>query len=158
MRDRRASFAYLAPATILPVPAEDVADLALGFLDFTTLPNMTMLGKAFQASGLRAVPAEPHEAGGLFMHVMSDRVRVSLPAQLREQMLNELMTPASLARAVTHAIRVVELDPPAERAQSFVAFQHEERVWTGFPPARRLRLGRSRRPDASCARHGPARS
>jgi len=43
MRDRKESFSSIAPFTIYPLPAADVADIVIGFIDLVFCLNLDAL-------------------------------------------------------------------------------------------------------------------
>jgi hypothetical protein len=129
LRDRRESFSSLAPLTIYPLPAEDVADLVMGFLDLSLSLRLDLLEGALNRSGPVIAVARPPDSQTRFLEASLGRVGVIVPPHLREQLMMELMTPASVARAIDYVLEINARVPGASRESSVVAFENEGRVW-----------------------------
>jgi hypothetical protein len=136
MRDRRTSFATLAPVTLLPLAAEDVADIAMGFVEVIVTLNTDCLAGGFRAKGLGIDIARPPESGEIFLRAtkrFADReLTVQVSPHLREQMLNELMTPGNVIAAVEALIEILaekQRAPGRHEEQHIVALADEGRVW-----------------------------
>jgi hypothetical protein len=129
VRDRGESFSSIAPFTLFPLPAEDLAD---GFIDIVFCLDLRALENTLAESGLEVDVARPPLSGGLFLTARRDEVTLTVPPHLREQMMLELMTPDALARALT----IVRDDMEANRLTSIdsriVVFEDEASVWDGI--------------------------
>lgn len=129
LRDRRMTVHSLAPVSILPLPAEDVADLLLGFVDYTVHLNTDVLAQMFQRRGIAA--RIPRVAGAeldrIFMNAIGGGVAVDVPSALREQMAAELATPASIIAAVKGAFQAAQRRGGG--ARYIVVFADESAVW-----------------------------
>jgi hypothetical protein len=114
MRERRHSFPGAAPFSIFPLPREDVTDLVLGYLDFYSLLNVDLLERHLRTHGLAAEITVGAEAGDRFMRVTrrlgSRELTVVVSSQIREQMLIELMTPASLVASINAILDAAEAE------------------------------------------------
>jgi CBS domain-containing protein len=133
MRDRSYSFSMMAPFTIFPLPAEDVADLCLGFIEIYSVLNASLLEGAFARAGIKASVFTPPESNGRFLEAefrQGNRILVvQVSPQLREQLLLELMTPANVIGAVQGLARELDRDAPGEQEGHIVALSDEGRVW-----------------------------
>lgn len=133
MRDRSYSFSMMAPFTIFPFPAEDVADLCLGFIEIYSAMNASLLERVFARAGVKASIFTPPESNDKFLEAESrhgNRILVvHVSPQLREQMLLELMTAANVIGAVQGLLRELDRDPPGEQEGHIVALSDEGRVW-----------------------------
>ncbi len=133
MRDRRYSFAALAPLTIYPLPAVDVADLTLGCIDLYCILNTDILERMFAGKGIHATVATPPSANDSFLRaeLQIDRRRlvIGINPQLREQMLLELMTPANVIGAVRSLAEALARYPGPDGEAHVVALENEARVW-----------------------------
>lgn len=100
LRDRRGKTGVAAPFAIYPFPAEDVADLLLGYLDFVTVVDVD----AFETSlgtGRYTVSVDParpiqHRFLTATQRSIGPEVSIELPAFRGEQILGEMMTMRSL--------------------------------------------------------------
>jgi len=132
IRDRKGSVGELAPLSIFPFAPEDVTDLLLGQIDYISVLNADLLEAVFKRHGLRAEIASPPHHNDRFMRVTSrlgnHELTIQISASLREQMLIELMTPASLIAASSGLASELDDDPGPEGEGSIVAFADESRV------------------------------
>jgi hypothetical protein len=132
MRERRHSFPGAAPFSIFPLPPEDVTDLVLGYLDFYSLLNVDRLERYLIGRGLAAEITVGANAGERFMCVTrrigSRALTVTVSAQIREQMLIELMTPASLVASVNATLDAAEAEPTLVEVER-VARMDESGAW-----------------------------
>jgi hypothetical protein len=136
MRDRRYSFSALAPLPLLPLDPEEVTDLVMGYMNVIVTLNADCVAKAFVMKGLNVEIAEPPEAGDVFFRATKRtpdwEITVQVSSQLREQMLNELMTPANVVGATQSLIEVLASRSSAvaeAREEHVVAHSDETRVW-----------------------------
>jgi hypothetical protein len=127
IRDRRHSFGSLAPLTIFPVPAEDIADLMLGHLELFTTMRCDLLEDAFAARGIATTVAFP-DGDKLFLHAERRHVAVDVPPHLREQMLFELMTPDTLIDMVDAVLDLIRRFPELQLA-SYTVGCDESAAW-----------------------------
>lgn len=128
LRDRRHSFSSLAPVSILPLEAEDVADLLMGSLDFLVTLHLGTLERLFAQTGIAAKTARAQEAGERFLTAETATAGVIVPAQLREQILIELMTPATLIRFVKWMLEQAGKDTEPMR-HAMALMDREAEVW-----------------------------
>lgn len=134
MRDRRHSFPTLAPLSIFPFDPEAVADLILGYLSFFTHLNLTRLKPGFERKGIKVRFAVESEAASLFFEAekqVSPQWALAVHAKppVREQMLIELMTPASLVAAVSNLLE----DRDNVGARNSLALSDEAATWERQP-------------------------
>lgn len=133
MRDRRHSFAALAPISIFPLDVEDVADLMMGFLDGMVCLDGRRYEELCGRRGLEAGVATGRAAGQYFAEtrtVIGDRaVGIKSPAHVREQILTELMTPEN-SIALAGAMLEFMANQPEGSADEHVAVPVDEQaVW-----------------------------
>lgn len=138
MRDRRHTFPYLAPLSILPLAVEDVADILLGQLDYTTWINVSAVCRDLARRGYVTEPVRPGEgpdrafltAGLLDGTVLHQFV---VAPHLREMMSLELMTSANLAAAIESMFKHWQEGGDEEEGESgvqrAVVMTDEARVW-----------------------------
>lgn len=134
MRDRHHSFATLAPLSIYPLPPEQLCDLIHGWLNFTTLLNVSRLAQSLGRDGIRAEAVAPPESQELFLRVLvptgRDRaVEGTVAPHEREMMLLELMTSATL-RAGIQAL-VADTSAEATAVQRRMVFRADEAATWG---------------------------
>ena len=86
----------LAPAPIFPLPAEDVADLLLGFVDRSIHLNTQLLALRFAERGMRAGFTVAPASETHFLEARRGYRGFLMPAYVREQMLHELLTVETL--------------------------------------------------------------
>lgn len=142
MRDRRYSFAPVAPFSIFPLPPEDVTDLILGYLDFYAALNVDLLERSLRSRGVHvqiAATGDP-DVGERFLTAVrrlpGREVKTMVNPQTREQILMEFMTPASLAASINAVLDAAQIRSEAGMIGRIPRFQ-ERRVW--LPAARSLR-------------------
>jgi hypothetical protein len=97
---RRAGSSYNAPLGIFPICADDIADLLMGRFDFAAVLSVEALRPAFAARRINVEFAKGSEASQTFLRARRDGGEVILPANMRAQMLRELMTVETLVRIV----------------------------------------------------------
>ena len=141
IRDRKGNSGQVAPFTIFPLEAADIADLLLGQIDFITVLNADLLEGALASVGIRAEITDPPDHVERFMIAAARtgnyELTVGLSSTLREQMLLELMTPASLGAAIRGLCESASSAPGPLDDGAIVAFADESRVWSGrHDPAR----------------------
>jgi hypothetical protein len=141
IRDRKGNSGQVAPFTIFPLDPADIADLLLGQIGFITVLNANLLEASLASSGVRAQITNPPDHVERFMvaaaRVGNHELTVGLSSTLREQMLLELMTPASLAAAIRGLCGALHAAPGPLDDGAIVAFADEGRVWSGqHGPAR----------------------
>jgi hypothetical protein len=133
MREKKHSFAALAPLSIFPLASEDLVDLLLGYLDLFTALDVTALGKSFERRGIEVRFAERSERDELFLEarrIVGDRELFARAGPtVREQLLLELMTPANAIACVEATLDAVELEPAPQPVARVVALADERRVW-----------------------------
>jgi hypothetical protein len=134
MRDRHGSFAILAPLSIYPLPAEQVCDVMMGWLTFSTLLNATRLAQSLRRYGIAAEPITPPESENGFLRVgvptaPGQGVEGTLHSVEREMMLLELMTPATL-RAGIETLADAMADAGADARRLMVFHGDEQATWS----------------------------
>jgi hypothetical protein len=138
MRDRHHSFATLAPLSIFPLSPEQVTDLLHGWLNVTTLLNVSLLARSLAAHGILAEAIGPPEAQSAFMNVLKQTgpttaMKAVVAPHQREMMLLELMTPATLRAGIETMVEFMaggSLDP--ERQMVF--WSEEAATWDRAVP------------------------
>lgn len=131
IRDRGNPVVELAPVSVFPLPAEDIADLLLGFVEITVHINKQLLGLRFAENGMTANFLAQPAAARHFLEARRGYRGFLMPAYMREQMLHELMTVEAvvaisdylLASGKTH--EWMELDKAP-----LVGFENERSVWS----------------------------
>jgi hypothetical protein len=96
IRDRGDPVVELAPLSIFPLPAEDVADLLLGFVDTSVHLNTQLLALCFAERGMRVGFAVAPASHTHFLEARRGYRGFLMPAYVREQMLHELVTVQTL--------------------------------------------------------------
>ena len=129
LRDRGDTPPAFAPLSIFPFPPEDVADLILGFVDVVVRLDIARLEGAFRAAGLEARIARAPESATQFLVASRGQIGVRPPTLLREQMMNELMTPASLVRSVGSMITLREQGAVTDSDRVMIVFDNESQTW-----------------------------
>jgi hypothetical protein len=129
IRDRGWSVSSMAPYTIFPLSAEDVADLVMGFVDLARSLHLGALERALTREDVQVRVARPGEAATLFLEAHRNEVGVLLPPHLREQMMTELITPDSLFVAINHVLTLNERRPSEAKDRRIVFFDDEASVW-----------------------------
>jgi len=126
--DRRYSFASLAPWSIFPLPAHDIADLLLGPVEYLTFINAKRLEEAFSRHGIEAeVTLGSARIGSVFLRASRGTSEVTLPSLVRDQVMTELMTVDCLIEAVEAMLDSIDADGAV--GQTLVAFAGEDQVW-----------------------------
>jgi hypothetical protein len=105
MRDRHHSFATLAPISIYPFPADQVCDLLHGWLNVSTLVNVSLLARSLARHGIAAEAIAPPASEEAFLRVLKRTgpgtgVEGTVAAHQREMMMLELMTPVTLRAGI----------------------------------------------------------
>ncbi len=119
----------MAPYAIFPFPAEDVADLIMGYIDLAISLKLDVLEQDLTRGDVEVRVARPGEAATLFLK--ANRVKVGLlsPPHLREQLMIELMTPDCLFDAIDYVLAVNEQRPSESHDRRVVVFEDEASVW-----------------------------
>lgn len=117
MRERRRpSSGYHAPVAIFPLCAEDIIDLLMGFMDYTVVLRVEELLPVFAARRIDVEFASGKDANTTFLRARRNGATITVPAQLREQMLRELMSVDTLVAIVdTLLTRIQRGAPPRPR-------------------------------------------
>jgi hypothetical protein len=129
MRDRGWSFSSLAPFTIFPLDANDVADLALGFVDLAYGLHLPALEQALRRGDVDVQVRRAGQGSEIFLEATRRGVGVRVPAQLREQMMIELMTPDALFALLDYVLDLNETHPEEANDLRVVTFADESSVW-----------------------------
>lgn len=96
IRDRGDPVVELAPLSIFPLPAEDVADLLLGFVDTSVHLNTQLLALRFAERRMQVGFMAARAARTHFLEARRGYRGFLMPAYVREQMLHELVTVETL--------------------------------------------------------------
>lgn len=129
VRERMHHFPYLAPPTIYPLPADDIAELLLGPLEYVTTLHAPTLERDFAVRGIEAhVITRQPEASRVFLRAERGSAQVELPSLVCEQLLTELMDPGCLVEAVQHMLD--EVDRGASLGPTLVCLAGEADAWT----------------------------
>jgi hypothetical protein len=115
MRDRRHSFSSLAPFSIFPLPAEDLADLMMGYLELATTLSGGLMEAAFAEAGIGARVELGDERFRKFADVERGGFRLEIPAPVREQMFMELFTPSAVVTATEELLDELAARPGNQR-------------------------------------------
>jgi hypothetical protein len=129
LRDRHESFSSLAPFTIFPLPADDVADIVMGPIDLFFCLHLRRLEEALNRDDIRVQVARPPASGGLFLEASRRERGVTVPPHLREQMMAELVTPDCIFAAVQHVLDQNEARPGEAYDSRIVVFADERGIW-----------------------------
>lgn len=135
IRDRGDSVVELAPMSIFPLAAEDIADIMLGFIEITVQVNKELLALRFAESGMTARFFTQPDAARHFLEARRGTRGFLMPAIMREQMLHELLTAESVVAISKDLLGTgktrewMELDKAP-----LVGFENERQVWS--PDAR----------------------
>lgn len=130
LRDRDNTPPAFAPLSIYPFPAEDVADLTMGFVDVLVRLDASILEAAFRSAGYSAKIERPPQSQTLFLTAYKERTGVRVPTLLREQMVNELMTPASLVRSADAMVQLRNAGAFTDSDRVMIVFEHEAQTWS----------------------------
>jgi len=74
MRDRHQSFSTLAPLSIFPLPTDQLTDLMHGWLNFTTVLNVSLLARSMADYGTHAEAIGLPQAEDTFLKVLHPTV------------------------------------------------------------------------------------
>jgi hypothetical protein len=128
---RHDSNSWFVPTSLLPLAAEDVADVLMGYIEILSFLDLGALSAHLRESGLTAAFARDQNGPVFFAVQVGDRT-VVVPGTLREQMLTEFMDPSALVAAVEHVASVREEDLGVGEAV-MLAFRDEGRAWRTSP-------------------------
>lgn len=133
MRDRGWSFSSLAPYTIFPLPAEDVTDVVMGFIDLAYGLHLPSLERALTRNGIQVSVRRAGQGHTLFLEAARRRAAATVPAHLREQMMVELMTPDAVFALLDRVLMLNEQRPDEAGDRRVVVFADEAAVWEPRP-------------------------
>jgi hypothetical protein len=134
-RDRHDTVSQLAPLSIFPLSAEDVADILFGFVDVKVLLNIPLLQIAFARKGIYTEIHTAPESGRSFLTAQTDSSGIIVPAHLREQILHETMTPSTLIRMVEYILGSgLAAKWKADGSAPGVGFADKRRAWSKAAP------------------------
>jgi hypothetical protein len=129
--DRGDPVVELAPISIFPLPADDVADLLLGFLGVSVHLNTQLLGLRFAQ---RRIAAQFMTAPASHVHFVEARRGyrgLLVPAYVREQMLHELMTVDTLVELADWILSSgMTRDWTNIEQTPIIGFENERAVWS----------------------------
>jgi hypothetical protein len=127
MRDRRTSFGSLAPLPIFPLRPDDIADVMLGYMEMRTMLRGDLLEQEFAVRGIAAEVEFGSARDDVFLRVERQRVSLTIPPPLREQMLLELLTPETAIDIVSATLDLLDAD--AQPEQDFLPAIDEPANW-----------------------------
>jgi hypothetical protein len=128
-RERLHHYPYLAPLTVFPLPAEDIAELVFGPLEYITILHAPTLERELAARGIHAeVVTRKPEADRVFLRAVRADAQVELPALVREQLLTELMQPACLIDSLHSMFELI--DDGGALGATLVCLADEAGTWS----------------------------
>ncbi|MDX6439454.1 MAG: hypothetical protein QOF45_2037 [Gaiellaceae bacterium] len=131
IRDRGNPVVELAPTSIFPLAAEDIADLLLGFVDVSVHLNTELLGLRFNEHGMRASFTLTPTSATHFLEARRGFRGFLMPAYVREQMLHELMTVETLVELSDWILRSGKTREWVDIEKApIVGFANERTVWS----------------------------
>lgn len=125
MRDRRDTVVPIAPYSIFDLSPEDAADVILGYVEIVSYLNADVLELILARDGITARTYRATDAEKAFLRARRGGTETTLPAILREQVLVELTTPATLTTSVTAALD----QPRPAGVHLMVVFDDETSAW-----------------------------
>jgi hypothetical protein len=131
-RDRRHSFASLAPLSLLPYPVETTTALMVGGLDIITTIDAAALERRFSEHGIDAEVARGPEVEHGFLTARRGTASLTVPATVREQISIELMTIDTLIETVDWTLAQVATQGPGEQPQMIIDYADERAYWTTY--------------------------
>jgi hypothetical protein len=129
LSDRHRNSSYLAPLPLYPLPADDITDLLLGTVDYVVTLRADTIETSFARLGIMARVAEGEEANRTFLRASRGNTTVTVGAQVREQMLRELMTTQCLIDIVAALLDDLDAGDDEQR----MLFCDERRSWPAAP-------------------------
>jgi len=134
MRERHHSFPSLAPLSLYPLEAEQVCDLLHGSLNISGMINVSLLARSLGDHGIEAEPVAPPKSEEVFLRIFkrtsrSSGVEGSIVADIREMMMLELMTPATLRYGIDALVDHVSASSGAPQRE-MVFWADEARTWS----------------------------
>ncbi len=131
IRDRGDPVVELAPLSIFPLPAEDVADLLLGFVDVSVHLNTELLVLRFAERGMRVRFFVAPASANHFLEARRGRRGFLMPAYVREQMLHELVTVETLTTLADWILASGKTREWTDvRKAPILSFADETNVWS----------------------------
>ena len=132
--DRGDPIVELAPLSIFPLPAENVADLLLGFVDVSVHLNTELLALRFAERGMQVGFAEPPASRTHFLEARRGYRGFFMPAYVREQMLHELVTVDTLATLADWIIKSGKTREWTDITKApILGFANERTTWATGP-------------------------
>jgi hypothetical protein len=134
MRERHHSFPSLAPLSLYPLEAEQVCDLLHGSLNITGMINVSLLARSLGDHGIEAEPVAPPKSEEVFLRIFkrtgrTSGVQGSIVADIREMMMLELMTSATLRYGIDALVDHVSTSSGSPQRE-MVFWADEARTWT----------------------------
>ncbi len=129
MRDRRHSFSSLAPFSIFPLAAGDLADLMMGYLELATTLNGPRIERAFRPAGITARVELGDQRFRKFADVERGRCKLEIPAHVREQMFLELVSPGAVVAAASELLDDLGDRPTTGDDARLLTFAREFEAW-----------------------------
>lgn len=131
IRDRGDSVVELAPLSIFPLPAEDVADIMLGFIEVSVHLNKQLLSLRFAQSAIQVRFFRQPAAARHFLAVRRGTRGFLMPAVMREQMLHELLTAETLVGLTKDLLNTGKTREWTELDKApLVGFENESQIWS----------------------------
>jgi hypothetical protein len=131
LRDRHRNSSYLAPLPLFPLPAADIVDLLLGTVDYVVTLRAEDIERAFASRGITAQVAAGTDADDVFLRASRSDVTVTVSAQVREQMLRELMVTGCLVDVVAAFLDDIAAGAPT--GTNWLMFCDERQAWPRAP-------------------------
>lgn len=135
IRDRGNPVVELAPLSIFPLPADDVADLLLGFVDTSVHLNTQLLALRFAERRMQASFMITPASYTHFLEVRRGYRGFLMPAYVREQMLHELVTAETLTTLADWILASGKTREWTEIGKApILGFADERTTWATGPP------------------------
>lgn len=131
LRDRHLNSSYLAPLPLFPLPADDITDILLGTVDYVVTLRADAIESAFERQGIAVQVAGGDEANRTFLQAERGDFSVTVGAQVREQMLRELMTTDCLVDMVAALLDDVQAGASVDEQR--MLFCDERAAWPRAP-------------------------
>lgn len=132
LRDRHPnSSSYHAPLPLFPLPAIDIVALLLGTVDYVVTLRAEQIETAFARRGITARVATGTDADDVFLRASRGGATVTVSAQVREQMLRELMVTDCLVEMV--AALLDDIAAGALVGADRLLFCDERQAWPRVP-------------------------
>lgn len=133
MRDRHTNFPFLAPVGLIPIGLDDVTDLLVGILDYTTFLNLSAVQRYLAGRGWSVQVANVDDMGDKFLRctrtVRRVQSRIDVAPGIRELMLIELMTVGGLADLIDAMFSALDERSEVVHSKTAVVPGDERAAW-----------------------------